>query len=257
MRDGASYPRNTAQAFLLGGEPGSGKTVASFSFPDPFILDCEGNLKSGIERNAGKRFWYDSPERKADGTPTAEHEWWPRMEALIKEAGAKPEVKTLIVDGLGRVTIALKDYLIFESARTGEKMPTVAGVKQMSQTTWQVYERLLTNFVWLLRAFGKPVVVTCHFKVDENELTTVKEQRVDIQGRLTGSFPKLFTDFFQTMATPNSDARFAPPKGNGVRYFIRTAPTSRIALKCSCGLPPEFELGDKCWQDVVAKLATP
>lgn len=253
MKDGTTYPKNAALAVLLSGNPGAGKTVACFSFPDPWILDCEGNLKSGIERNPGKRFWYDTPERKADGTPVAPHEWWLRTADLIKEAG-KSEAKTLVVDGLGRVALGLKDYLVYEVGKV-EKLPVIAGEKQMAQSTWMVYERKLMEFVWLLRSFGKPVVVTCHLKVDTNELSSIKEQRVDIQGRLVDSFPKLFTDFYQLMATPNSDAKYAASRG--VRYYIRTAPTNRVELKCSCGLPAEFELGDECWKKVIASLSAP
>jgi hypothetical protein len=255
LKSGDTYPRNTALAFLLAGNPGAGKTVACFAFPDPFILDCEGNLKSGIERNPGKKFWWDSPERKGDGTSSLPHECWLRAEELLKEAGTKPEVKTLVVDGLGRIALYLKDYLVYEVSRTGEKLPKIAGQLQMSQSLWGEYARKMGQFAIFLRSFNKPVVVTCHLKVDENELSSVKEQRVDIQGGSANSYAKNFTDFYHLMASPNSDGKYT--KTGGVRYFIRTAPTSRIELKSHNNqvIPAEMELTDEAFKKLIASLA--
>lgn len=254
MKQGSDYPRNTALAFLLAGNPGSGKTTALFSFPDIGILDCEGNLKSGIERNPGKRFWWDNPEVLTDGKPTPIHERWTRAEALVKEFGANPEVKVIGVDGLGRMTTYLKDYIPHIASLAGEKIPVLAGQKQMTLQLWSIYENKLVEWMMMLKAMGKPVVVTCHVKVDENELSMVKEQRVDIQGRLSASFAKCFTDFYMLKAEPSSDAKYK--ESGGVRYYIRTAPTSRIELKSHNNkvIPAEMELGDGAWVALIKSL---
>ncbi len=257
MRDGTSYPKNEAMAVLLGGAPGGGKTNLCFDFPDPWIIDADQNLKNAVERHPGKKFFYDCPEYDVDaqGKVTRryeEHERWSRMEALIKENAPKPEVKTIVADGVGRICDYLKAHLVHVGGQA-EKVISVGGIKVMNQSLWQPYADLLKRFVFLCRSYGKPFVLTTHLTVDENELTQVKEQKVLIQGALKADFPRLFTDFWACEAVPSNDAKYKDSKG--VRYFVRTVPTYRITLKQSCDLPAEFEPKDKCWQDVLAKLS--
>lgn len=257
MRDGASYPKNTALAILLGGNPGAGKSNLMFEWPDIWVADCDQNLKNAIERHPGKRWWYDCPEFDLDASGNVskryeEHERWGRLEALIKENAPRPEVKAIGVDGLGRVTDYLRSYLVHVGGQA-EKPLMVGGMKVMTMSLWGPYADLLKKLVFLCRSYNKPFILTCHFKVDENELTTVKEQKVNLQGQLTADFPKLFTDFWQCSAVPSTDAKYA--KANGVRYFVRTAPTHRIELKQSCGLPAEFEPGDDAFKKLLTTLS--
>lgn len=251
MKDGSTYPRNTALALLLMGQPGSGKSNLSMEFPDPYFVDTDQNLRNAIERHPDKRFWFDCPEFDDAGKSLEAHEHWPRMERLIKENAPRPEVKTLIVDGLGRVTDYLRAYLVHTGGQA-EKPLLVGGMKVMTMSLWGPYADLLKKLVFLCRSFGKPFVLTAHVKVDENELSAVKEQRVNLQGQLVSDFPKLFTDAWLADATPNADARYA--KANGVRYYVRTAPTHRMLLKQSCGLPAEFEPGDTCFGELMKRL---
>lgn len=253
MRDGTTYPRNTALAILLLGQPGAGKTNLCMEFPDPYFIDTDQNLRNAIERHPGKKFWYDCPEFDDAGKPLEPHLHWSRMEKLIKENAPKPEVKTLVIDGLGRVTDYLKAHLVHVGSQA-EKSLMVGGEKAMTQSLWGPFADLTKKLIFLCRAYGKPFVMTAHIKVDENELTSVKEQRVNLQGQLVSDFPKLFTDCWMADAVPSGDAKYKA--ANGVRYFIRTAPTHRMLLKQSCGLPAEFEPGDAAFTELVKKLTT-
>jgi adenylate kinase family enzyme len=254
MKDGTTYPRNTALAILLGGMPGAGKTNLCMEFPAPYFIDADHNLRNAVERHPGKKFTYDDPELSADEKPL-ELEWcWERLEKLIKENAPKPEVGTIVLDGIGRITDYLKAHLCRVGSQA-EKVITVGGVKVMNQSLWQPYADLLKKLIFLCRFYGKPFVLTTHLTVEENELSAVKEQRVLIQGALKADFPKLFTDFWMCDATPSSDARYKA--ANGVRYFVRTAPTHRILLKQSCGLPAEFEPHDACFTELLKKLGAP
>lgn len=254
MKDGSTYPRNQALAILLLGQPGAGKSNLCMEFPDPYIVDSDQNLRNAVERHPGKRFWYDCPEFDDAGKALAPEEHWPRLEALLKANAPKPEVKTLVVDGLGRVSDYLKAFLIHKGSMA-EKALVIGGEKAMTQSLWGPFADLTKKLIFLCRSFGKPFILTAHLKVDENELTTVKEQRVNLQGQLVADFPKLFTDAWMCEAVPSSDARYKA--ANGVRYFVRTAPTHRITLKQSCGLPAEFEPSDAAFQKLVTNLSTP
>lgn len=254
MLEGSSYPKNAALAILLAGNPGAGKTNLCMEFPDPYIIDADHNLRNAIERHQLVKFTYDDPERAADGKALELDQCWERLESLIKENASKPEIGTLVIDGIGRITDYLKAYLCRVGSQA-EKVITVGGVKVMNQSLWQPYSDLLKRLTFLCRSYGKPFVLTTHLSVDENELTSVKEQRPLIQGALKADFPKLFTDFWMCDATPNPDKKYAA--ANGVRYFVRTAPTHRIMLKQSCGLPAEFEPGDAVFTELMKKFSKP
>jgi hypothetical protein len=252
MKDGTQYPRNTALAVLVGGEPGSGKSNLCLEFPDPYIIDAEKNLRNAIERHPEKKFWFDDPEVDDAGKPIALEASWLRVETLIKANAAKPEVGTLVIDGLGRIADYLKAYLVHVGSQA-EKPLTVGGQKVMTMSLWGPFADLMKKLIFLCRAYGKPFVLTTHLKVSENELNAATlEQKVNLQGALVNDFPKLFTDFWCCEAKPDSNERYK--KANGVRYFVRTVPTYRIALKQSCGLPAEFEPDSVEFKKLMASL---
>lgn len=254
MKDGTTYPRNTALAILVSGEPGSGKSNFIFDWPNPYIIDGDKNLKNAIERHPGKQFYYADPELDDNGKPLPPHEHWLRMEKLIKEHAAKPEVGVLAVDSLSRVSDYLKAFLVFKGSEA-EKVITAGGEKVMNRTLWEPFAQLMKRFVFLCRSFNKPFILTTHLRVEENELTTVKEQKVNLQGQLVGDFPKMFTDWWLCAAIPSTDAKYK--EANGVRYYIRTTPTNRASFKQSCRLPAEFEPGDEHFRKLLENLKTP
>lgn len=252
MKDGTLYPRNTALAILVLGHPGAGKTNLCMEFPDPWYLDADQNLRNAVERHPGKHFTWDNPEVDAVGKPNAEEARWARCVELVKVAGAAPEVGTIVIDGLGRVADYLKAYLVHTGGQA-EKPLIVGGMKVMTMSLWGPFADLLKRFVFLCRSFGKPFIMTSHIGVDENELTTIKEQKVLLQGALKSDFPKLFTDAWMANAAPNGAEAYK--KSNGVRYYVRTAPDVRIMLKQSCGLPAEFEHDSPEFKRLIASLA--
>jgi adenylate kinase family enzyme len=254
VKDGTLYPRNTALAVLVLGHPGAGKTNLCMEFPDPWYLDADLNLRNAIERHPGKHFTWDNPEVDDKGQLVPEEQRWARCEVLIKAAGANPQVGTIVVDGLGRIADYLKAYLVHTGGQA-EKSLMVGGMKVMTMSLWGPFSDLMKRFVFLCRSYGKPFVMTSHIGVDENELTTIKEQKVLLQGALKSDFPKLFTDAWMANAVPNSAEPYK--KSNGVRYYVRTAPDVRIMLKQSCGLPAEFEHDAPEFRKLIASLVVP
>jgi len=238
--------------YLLGDFTITHNTNLCFEFPRPWFLDADHNLRNGVERHPGVKFKWDDPEVGDDGKPLAAEAHWPRVETLIKAAGADPEVGTIVIDGLGRVTDYLKAYLVHVGSQA-EKPLTVGGTKVMTMTLWTPFADLLKRLTFLCRSYGKPFIMTTHLSVDENELTAVKEQRVLLQGALKADYPKLYTDFWYANALPNADVKYKA--ANGVRYFVRTAPDHRIMLKQSCGLPAEFEHDAPEFKKLLASLA--
>lgn len=257
MKSATEYPTNTAIALLLAGDTGTGKSTHLFNWPKPWIADLEGNLKGAIEhhRHAGTlpEWWFDRPEVDAAGKPVEPHKQFDNVRAQVAAAMADSKVLTVCVDGFGKLCDLLKEKLVNE-VNAAEKPLIIGGMKAMTQSLWNPFANLLKSFMWDARRYNKPFIVTAHLKVDQNELTTVKEQQIDLQGQLQQSFPKLFSDYFQTMTEQVSDKAKYP---RGVRYYLRTAPTMRNpSLKTSfVGLPPDLEPGTGEFDALLKRVA--
>lgn len=251
MNPGTSYPEG-ALAILLGGESGSGKTSTCMAFPNPWFIDFEGNMAGAIKLYPGKPWTFSDPARKGGdvhGDLLKPTEIWTNLIDIINLEASKPEVGTIVLDGLGNLSQCLKEWLIQTVSATGEKLPTIGNDKQMSLALWNPFADKLKKLITKLKSYHKPVVVTCHLKVDENEMTGVKQQYVQLQGQSVNDYPKNFSCFWQTQALPSTDPKYA--KSGGVRYFIRNAPTNRLQLKALPGLPAEFEVTDPAFQALV------
>lgn len=259
MKSATDYPTNTAIALLLAGDTGTGKSCNLFYWPKPFVLDLEGNLKGAVLHhkalNDGKLDgWYDTPRKDAKGNDLPDMLQFARCRQLLDEAVANPDVVTICIDGLGRLYDLLKQEL---ANAAGEKPVVVAGQRVMGLSQWGVYPDILKRFLWDYRAKGKPLILTAHLKVDENELTAVKEYRIaDLQTDFgkSNSLPKTFSDYWQTFTEVCAKDAAHP---RGVRYKIRTAPTVRNgSLKTSfVNMPDEFEVGDAAFKDLLQRVA--
>lgn len=259
MKNANDYPTDKAIALLLGGHTGAGKTTNLLCWPRPFVCDMEGNMKGAIDWHRQTKpdlqFMWDTPRKSKDGRDLEDRYQFDRVKELLLEAAASPDVGTICVDGFGRLCDVLKEKLVFET-NAAEKPLTVGGVRVMTQSLWQPFAMALKNFVWDIRMKNKPLVVTTHLIVDENELNGVKEERVDVQGDLGkgDKFPKCFSDYWQAIAEPCSKDAAHP---RGVKYKIRTAPTTRNPkLKSSFHwLPDEFEVGDAAFKTLLERVS--
>lgn len=244
---------------LLAGDSGTGKSTNLLWWPKPFILDLEGSLKGSKGYHTERLgrtpdFKWGTPLLDANDRPVPEQDQFKRCEQLLAEAVASPEVATICIDGLGRLYDMLKLELSYAA---GEKPVIVAGQRVMGLAQWGVYPDKLKRFIWNLRAKGKPVILTAHLKVDENEMTSVKEYRIaDLQTDFgkSNSLPKCFSDYFQTINEPCAKDKEHP---RGVRYKLRTAPTIRnVSLKTSfMNLPDEFEVGGEEFKKLMERVA--
>lgn len=238
MKDHTQFRPDGAIAVLLLGAPGSGKTNLAFEFDRPYFMDWgDANLKSAVERHPGKPFFWDRIDQDDAGKDVPHEQRWERGATLLKAAGADPKVGTLVDDSLSMMQNALCDHIIHKGSQA-ESPLIIGGVKVMTRSMWNAFKDLLTKRIIQARSYGKPYIMTCHEKVDADDMTAVKIYRPALSGQLGDNIASLFSDFWSCETDPNADKK---KYANGVRYFVRTVPTSRIKLKCSCGLPAEFE----------------
>lgn len=251
MKDGNEFKADTSKAILLIGASGTGKTNLAFEWPNPGLIDWgDSNLTNAVERHPGKPFKWGRVDQDDSGAEIPHAKRWDRGTALFKEMAKSPDVLTIVDDSLSMMQAALCDHLV-EIGGMAEKPLIVGGQRVMTMSLWGPFKDLIIRRVITARAIGKPYIMTCHSKVDENDMSSVKEYRPNLSGQLAGNLPSLFSEYWQAEATPNSDPRYKD--SGGIRYFIRTAPTSRIQLKSSVGLPPEFEFTWAAWTAHLAK----
>lgn len=253
MNPGTTYP-SSSFALLLTGHSGQGKSTVSMGFPRPWFCDLDRNL-AGANAVREARGWpsgwsYDHVEVADDGKPVAPKDQWPRLTSLVKAACLDPNVGTIVMDSLPCIQTVLTNYLVSAGSQA-EKPLTVGGETVMTMSLWNPFYKLLGGLIVGIRASGKPLVVTCHMAPLENEISGLVEYMPNVSGQWKSQLPRLFTDYWQC---DTRTVTKSPTNKAGVEYFVRTAPTPRLALKCGVpSLIPEFVFDPS----KVAFLATP
>lgn len=255
MKNGTDYNIEGSFGLLLAGNAGSGKSNHCMEWPNPWFCDADRNLVNAIKRHPGKQFFYDDPTTDDTGKKLTPPERWERSMLLLDRAGKDPQVKVLVDDSLSALCDYLVDYLTHVGC-AGEKPRVVGGMTAMSQSLWGPFAQRMTKRIYDGRSHGKPYIMTCHIKVDENELSAVKEQRPNISGQLSSTIARLFTDYWCCKAVPTSDTKYP----SGVRYLIETRPTARMELKTSlifsASMPGTFDSDGPEVKALMARLTT-
>jgi hypothetical protein len=250
MKTATDFKPDAAMALLLMGAPGSGKTNLAMEFPNPYFIDWgDANLRSAVERHPGKPFHWDKVEVDEQDREVPFEKRFERGSALLKANAGKPEVGTIVDDSLSMMQEAIQAFIVLKGSQA-ESPLVIGGEKVMTRSMWSAFKMLLTKRIIAARSVGKPYILTCHEKVDADDMSGVKIYRPNLSGQMGDTIASLFTDFWSAEAVPHTDLKRYP---TGVRYYVRTAPTARIKLKCSCGLPPEMEFS---WEAFMAHQAS-
>jgi len=245
MNAGNTYASKQSFALLLVGEPKSGKTNVSFAFPDLWILDCDRNLKRSAHVVKDKVWYFDDPYVDDKGAELPEHLRWNRAIDKIKLAAKAPEVKTIIIDGLGALTDMLVAHIIHDVATNDPK--SNAGGKLRIQD-YQPLSTLLTKLVMGLRNTNKLIVFTAHQKVDKDAITERVRYELNMPGKLANSFGGLFSDVWATTAENAGLGKY--------KYLIHTRPSGlHMTLGTSLDLPgAPLDITDKLPKDIWALI---
>lgn len=243
MKTGTEFDTKAQMAILLLGENGTGKSALAMRWPDPWFCLGDKNIKFAAEWAAAnnKKWFYDDPERDDKGVTLPWERRWARAEELLAQAGANPECKTIVDDGLTHLASYLQAFIIKEGSKA-ESALVIGGESVMTRSMWGPFANKLKRRIIAARSYNKPYIMIGHTQVDENELSGVKEQKVNLQGALKNELGSWFSDVWALEAVPSTDPKYKAARG--VRYFVRTAPTHRMRLKCSCGLPAEIDVDE-------------
>lgn len=240
MKSSDSFVPSAALAILLVGPPGSGKTRTIMSFPDPGILDCDGNMNSAVRVAKGKKFWFSQPYATDDGKEVPEVDRWNRAVQETKALLCHSDTKSFVVDGLSNLC---RWGLIHAEA---ELVKAGINVKKEYLAKYQAFIPLLTNYLTMIRLAGKYVLVTVHQVMEKDELSGRVMYKLDIPGRLADNLGGQFTDVWGTNGVEDPTNTKI-----GATYTIRTKPSGyHVALKTSLDLEPSINVTGKTPQEI-------
>lgn len=219
----ADYPKHIKA--LICGPAGSGKTLISTTFPNPWFLSAEGGLMSIVERDIPYTVLPD-PE----GTPT-----YDALQEVKKRLEQPPAVRakqfgfpvdTLVVDTIDEVSRLLLSEKMLKERHDTATLQDYGWLKE--RMTW---------FVQGLRGLDIHVVFTCHLKSREVD---GKQQSIPA---IEGGFSEKIADYVDLAMVLKSDVRtrIAADGSSSEKYlerYLQTFPDSMDWIKDRSGKLP-------------------
>lgn len=192
---------------LVYGQPGVGKTTLGCSAPTPVLFDYDG----GVGRING-----------AHQVPTVQiRSWEDTGEALEEIRRDMPEVRTIVIDTVGKLLDYMSDYII----RTDSKMAQRDG--SLSLKGYGVRKNMFVDFMRKLTICGLNVVFIAHEKEEKRGDDTVK--RPEVGGSSANDLVKEM-DLVGYVEMIGRDRT------------ISYNPTEAFYAKNSCNLPDKYKL---------------
>ena len=143
---------------LIYGQPGIGKTTLGVSAPDAVLFDYDG----GVQRING-----------AHQVPTLQPASWEDTNLALKEIQEEmPEVKTIVIDTVGKMLDFMSAYII----KNDPKMAMRDG--SLSLKGYGVRKTMFVNFIKQLAVMGKNVVFVAHEREERRGEETFKRPEI-------------------------------------------------------------------------------
>lgn len=191
---------------LIYGQPGIGKTTFGVSAPDAVLFDYDG----GVQRING-----------AHQVPTLQPTSWEDTNEALKEIAMEmPEVKTIVIDTVGKMLTYMEHYIA-----QNPKMVRRDGC--LTRDGYIQRKNMFINFIKQLAMMGKNVVFIAHEKEELRGETVVK--RPEIGGSSANDLIKEL-DLVGYMSA------------YGKERVITFDPTEEYYAKNTCNLPQVIKL---------------
>lgn len=143
---------------LIYGQPGIGKTTFGVSAPDAVLFDYDG----GVQRING-----------AHQVPTLQPTSWEDTALALQEIqNEMPEVKTIVIDTVGKMLDYMSAYII----KSDTKMAMRDG--SLSLKGYGVRKTMFVNFIKQLAIMGKNVVFVAHEREERRGEETFKRPEI-------------------------------------------------------------------------------
>ena len=143
---------------LIYGQPGIGKTTFGVSAPDAVLFDYDG----GVQRING-----------AHQVPTLQPTSWEDTNLALQEIqNEMPEIKTIVIDTVGKMLDYMSAYII----KSDPKMAMRDG--SLSLKGYGVRKQMFVNFIKQLALMGKNVVFIAHEREERRGEETFKRPEI-------------------------------------------------------------------------------
>jgi len=235
---------------LFKGDPGSGKSIAAASFPEPYFMDIDARLKSVVNywRPRGREFEYDRFT-----TPL-------KLNQKLEEFQAHCPYKTIIVDGL--TTLSRSIFQVAKSMRgvslEGEKTKTKvrlsAGMelKQIDDYQGEVewIQTILNNLKVISLSHNINVIMTAHIITVESSPdiktgnTSISRNILTAGKKAAAEVPVDFDEAWHFDVQPSYD-------GGGPRYTVITKNTGWDWAKTAMNIPIRIDFTNDSLYDKV------
>jgi len=221
---------------LLQGPSGSIKTTTACRFPSPYIVDFDVNLGGPLRwlksHNLPLPMGYDRVDVDEKGEVVPPLARWMRLETLV--ANVPPEVGTIVFDSATGLTQSLMD-------ETKRLQPSLKDERQL----YKFFLAAGFQFLTKLKQANKHVILIAHEKIEQDEMTGIRQYRVAWPGQLGDYIGAFFTNVWRCEV----EREGIPPK---YRYIVRTMQDAQnYGLKNDLELPPTFVFD---WNIIQAKL---
>ena len=243
---------------IFKGEPKTGKTVASGSFPDPYFIDTDGRIRSLVRAFPGKSIEYD--------TFTDFWEVCKKIESLNNRC----DYGTVVVSSLTSLANLCIEYsLKFRGATTGEEGPrkkkgdresgglTRGNIPLTDVSDWGVEFRGLSRIVEGLKSLPCHVILEAHvISVEKNNIiagtSTVSRRLMTGAKGIAAYLPTMFDEAYHFHVESEAFSS-TPPK-----FMARTSHSPDDWAGTVLGLPPVIEWTNQNFYEILQKyIKTP
>jgi hypothetical protein len=228
----------TKQQIRLGiqGYPGSGKTFAALTFPNPIVL----NLDRGLGAHQGRADVIEIPFYQVSFSGGKEVCKDKLVEWLEREGTKLSEEQTLIFDGLSSLEVAYHSWF---NAHKHQFITKAGKLDEFAE--WQEKKKYFGQVMELLKTFKCDVILLAHEAALADRPTVVGQYGAytgKIRPLLTGAYGDIivrdFTDWFRQMAsdkpkdytsiTPESLSSWEMKDGKEFKAMCDTFPRGSI-----------------------------
>lgn len=192
---------------MIYGQPGSGKTTLACSAPGAVLIDTDG----GVMRING-----------AHMVPTLQVENWEQIEAAMEEVRSNPEIKSIIIDTIGKMLTYLEEYIIRTS--TGKRIEVNRDGRSLSLKGFGKRKQIFSDFIKKSVILGRNVIFVGHDKEEKRAGGDETVIRPEVGGSSTNDLMKEL-DLVGYMEM------------NGNIRTISFTPTDRFYAKNTCDMP--------------------
>lgn len=197
--------QNYLRIFVMG-EPGTGKTVGSTTFPGPIkIYDFDGKVDSAYN------YWKAvSPERlsqidyedckprdqKGSGFKICNES----LGKILQEYKLTKKIpyNTIIIDSTTMMAPEMLNWLVhFETGIKRNK--EIKSMQVASMQDYMIFAPTLSNFIYELFSLPCHIILTGHIAIDKDELTGEITRSASIPGQMAKKIPVIFPEVYVSL----------------------------------------------------------